>query len=68
MSSLRLALFLYIILFEKPKTVIEKFNLVENVVSPPQSKIPYFFCSSDKDSEISMRFFFEKCFLFPPQR
>ena len=35
------------------------------VVSPPDSLIPYFFCSSLIDLDIKIRFFLLKCFWFP---
>ena len=53
------------IVFEKPITVIEKLSFFEKVVSPPQSLILYFFCSSNNDLVRSFNFSLEKVFLLP---
>ena len=66
MSSFILALFLSIILLEKPITVTLKDGIFEYTVSPPPILIEYFFCSSFKDFKIFERFIFVKVFLFPP--
>ena len=58
-------LFLNIIFFENPMTVIEKLSFFEKVVSPPQSLILYFFCSSNSDFVRSFNFLVEKVFLLP---
>ena len=53
MSSFIFALFLSIILFEKPITVTLKDGVFEYTVSPPPILIEYFFCSSFKDFKIN---------------
>jgi hypothetical protein len=58
-------LFLNIIFFENPITVIEKLSFFEKVVSPPQSLILYFFCSSLTDLLDLLIFLYEKVFLLP---
>ena len=64
-SSLNLALFLKIILFEKPIVDIENETFLEFVVSPPDSFKLYFFCSWYSDFEIFFKLLFVNLLLFP---
>ena len=48
-----------------PNETIVNDDILEAVVSPPDSIILYFLCSSAIDFEIKLRFLLLKCFLLP---
>ena len=56
-SSFIETLFLLTIFEEKPNETIVKDEYLDFVVSPPDSLISYFFCSSLIDFDIKLRFF-----------